>query len=176
MLRALVGGLLILAAQADPREKGEGALTKVPLSSVPAKDLATATDYRRPAGLEIQIVGAAVDRPRNVIAARCRVENRTSSPLPLVLQFPQGFLVQIVSNTVTPVPGGPRLPETFPWPRQFEIPPMSSVEWDRELSLGDYTWAGAPTVELALSFLVWNEANGRGVEKTVSVQLPQRSP
>jgi len=66
------------------------------------------------------------------------------------------------------------MPEVFPWPRVFEIPPKSRVPWSASKTLDGWTWMGSPKVDVNWTVAVWTEANGRGVFGTASVELPRR--
>jgi hypothetical protein len=169
---ALAGFLLLVVAGTARADD----LRTVPFTSLKFRDLDNASSYKRPPGLEVIFTGATIEH--NAVVAHGFIENRTAASLELTLQSPQLFLLSLPPNpSLRPPPPSnlPRIPETFPWPRAFEIPAQSRVAWSAEQSLAGYAWTGAPTIDANWTVVVWGEANGQGVFGTARVQLPQCS-
>jgi hypothetical protein len=167
---AALGALLLVVATVQGDD-----LKPVPFESLKFHDADNSTTkYQRPAGLEVLLTGVSVEG--GAIVARGVLENRTAAPLELVLQLPQVSLLRLRPNAALQPPppsNAPPIPEVFPWPRVFQIPPRSRVPWSASQSLDGYKWSGSPKVDVDWSVLVWNESNGRGVFGTVSAVLPQ---
>jgi hypothetical protein len=171
LLEATALGALLLAGATVRADD----LKQIPFESLKFHDADNSTTkYQRPPGLEVLLTGVSVEG--NAVVAKGVIENRTASSLELVLQLPQVSLLRLRPNAALQLPppsNAPPIPEVFPWPRVFQIPPKSRVPWSASQSLDGYKWSGSPKVDVDWSVLVWNESNGRGVFGTVSAVLPQ---
>lgn len=65
----------------------------------------------------------------------------------------------------------PPMPPAPPAPVRFVVPAASKLAFSYAIDLIRYQWAGAPVVEIAWSFLFWNEPKPRGLLRFV---LPPR--